>query len=366
MSAAAPRPRDTVAQIHPYTPGRSSVAAFQGPVAKLSANENALGASPRAVQGYRDALDRLHLYPDSRTEALRQALSKRHGLEPERLIFGCGSDEIFSLACQAFLESGCEMIQPRHGFAAWAIAARAVGGTVIDAPERNFHVDVDAILERVGPRTRIVFVADPANPTGSWLPFAEIERLARELPPHVLLVLDGAYAEFARGLEAWGDPMALARRSHNVLVTRTFSKLFGLAGLRVGWAYGPQEVVAAMDLIRLPFNVAVPAEAAALAALEDEAFVEASIAHVEARRPVWRRRFLELGLAPLPSGANFVTVGFPPEGPSAAETEAALGREGVIVRGLKGYGLPDHLRVTIGPDTATERFWAAIEAFLSG
>jgi histidinol-phosphate/aromatic aminotransferase/cobyric acid decarboxylase-like protein len=218
-----------------YKPGKATAEGIAHPI-KLSANENILGSSPKAQAAYAEAAAKLNLYPDPRTTILREGIAAQYGLEPERLLFGCGSDEVFQLLCQTYLEPGDNMVQPAHGFAAWAIGARACGAEIRNAPEKDLHVDVDALLAQVDERTRLVFVANPANPTGTWIPFSEIRRLHEALPPSVVLVLDGAYAEFQTGE---GEPRGLRPgppRKRNIAVTRTFSKIYGLAALRVGWA----------------------------------------------------------------------------------------------------------------------------------
>jgi histidinol-phosphate aminotransferase len=357
---SAPRPRPGLLDIAHYTPGKAKAEGFETPL-KLSANENAFGCSPAARAAFLARAESLALYPDPSAGELRAAIAARHGLEPERLIFGCGSDELFVLACQTFVEPGDNVVQPAHGFAAWAIAAKACGGLVRDAPERDLTVDVDALLARVDDRTRIVFLADPANPTGTWLPFSEVRRLHAALPSRVLLLLDGAYAEYARGLKGFEGGFDLAREAANVFATRTFSKIYGLAALRVGWGYASEPVIAAMQRIRLPFNVGAPALDAAVAALQDQEFVDRSIAHVARWRPVFAEALSALGLDVKPSGTNFVTLGFPDRpGLTAPEVEAKLAARGVLVRSLKGYGLPEHLRITIGDDAGCEQVLAEL------
>jgi histidinol-phosphate aminotransferase len=363
---SGPTPRPGILDIAHYTPGKSKVEGFAHPL-KLSANENAFGCSPAAREAYLTAATDLARYPDPSAGALREAIAGHFALEPERLVFGCGSDELFVLACQAFLEPGDNVVQPAHGFAAWAIAAKACGAEVRDAPEQNLTVDIDALLALVDDRTRIVFLADPANPTGTWLPFSEIARLHAALPSRVLLLLDGAYAEYGRGLDGFSEALDLARGAANIFATRTFSKIYGLAALRVGWGYASDGVIAAMQRIRLPFNVGVPALDAAVAALADQDFVDRSIAHVAHWRPVFTQTLTGLGLDVKPSGTNFVTVGFPDRpGLTAPEVEAALAARGILVRGLKGYGLPAHLRITIGDDAGNERVLAAVEEIFGG
>jgi histidinol-phosphate aminotransferase len=357
---SAPRPKSTIAEIEPYRAGRASAPGFQNPI-KLSANENPLGCSEHALAAYRQAESSLHLYPDPRASALRAALGAKHGLDPDRIVFGAGSDEVFALVCQAFLSPGENMVQPQFAFAAWAIAARAAGAAVKSAPERDYTVDVDAMLAEVDAATRVVFVANPANPTGGYIPGSEIERLHAGLPEHVLLVLDGAYAEFAPGGGA-GDWRLCADRP-NILVTRTFSKLHGLASLRIGWGYGAPEVIDALNRIRLPFNVPAAGQAAALGALKDDDFVARSIAAAEHGRERLARLFFGYGWRALPSRANFVTVEAP-NALAARELESRLAERGILVRGLSNYGMPSCLRVSAGRADQLDALEQALEALL--
>jgi histidinol-phosphate aminotransferase len=355
-----PAPKPTIAAIAPYKPGRATAPGHARPI-KLSANENALGCSPAARAAYRDAQASLHLYPDPRATGLREAIAAKHDLDPTRIIFGTGSDEIFSMACQAFLSPGDVMVEPQYAFAAWAIAARAAGAEVRSAPERDYHVDVDAMLAAVDAHTNVVFIGNPANPTGTRIPPSEIARLHAGLREDVLLVLDGAYAEF--GGEA--DDFVRYGDAPNVLITRTFSKLHGLASLRIGWGYGPANVIDPMQRIRLPFNTSAAAQAAALAALRDEAFIKASVAHVVQGRTRLTATLQRLGLEPIPSAANFVTVRFPVHAPLNAEAACErLVEKGILVRGLTPYGMPDCLRVTVGTDAEMEAFATALGGLL--
>ncbi len=355
-----PTPKPGILDIAPYIPGASKADGVARPI-KLSANENPLGCSPQARAAYLEAADELHLYPDSRTSRLRAAIAEKFGVEEDRLIFGAGSDEIFAIACQAYLSAGDTMVQPAHGFAAWAIAARAAGGVVKSAPEKEYTVDVDALLDAVDARTRIVFVANPANPTGTWLPFSEIERLHAELPQSILLVLDGAYAECARGCAGYADGLDWSRDKANVLVTRTFSKLYGLASLRIGWAYGPTEMIAALDRIRLPFSVPRAGEAAAVAALGDEDFLARSAALVKAGRARLSAAFDARGIRTLPSAANFVTADL---GARADDIRNGLAQRGILVRSLANYAMPDWLRISIGTETELDHLLTALDALI--
>jgi histidinol-phosphate aminotransferase len=352
---SAPAPKATILQIEPYRAGRATAPGFASPI-KISANENPLGASPKARAAYVEAANRLHFYPDPRANALREAIAAKYRLDPARLIFGAGSDELFSMVCQAYLSPGDVMVQPQWAFAAWAIAARASGAVVRAAPERDYHVDVDAMLAAVDAYTRVVFVANPANPTGTHIPYSEIVRLHRGLRSEVVLVLDGAYAEFAQE----PDDFSLAD-APNVLITRTLSKLYGLASLRVGWGYGPPDMIETLNRIRLPFNLSVPAIAAATAALSDEAFAARSIAHAVAGREKIAKLVTELGLVAIPSATNFVTARFPADGAIAASAATAkLAERGVLVRGLEPYGMADCIRISV----STDEDWPAAESAL--
>lgn len=354
-----PEPKPGIEEIAPYVPGRATADGVARPL-KLSANENPFGCSKAARHAYIEAADEAHLYPDANSSRLRAAVAEKFGLDPNRLVFGAGSDEIFVMAAQTYLSDGDNIVQPQYGFAAWAIAAHAAGGSVKAAAERNYCVDVDAMLAAVDGRTKLMFVANPANPTGTWLPFSEIERLHAALPGQILLVLDEAYAECAIGVAGFVDALAWAADKDNVLVTRTFSKVYGLAALRVGWGYAPQHVADAMNKIRLPFSVPRAGEAAAAAALSDEAFTERSVAHFIAGRARLARGLADLGLPTLPSATNFVTVSFASAPFAAKEVYEALAKRGVLVRWLANYGMPDWLRISIGEDEALDTVLAEI------
>ena len=364
-AALRPTPKPGILDIAPYVPGKARVEGVADPL-KLSANENVLGSSPMAREAFASAFDSLHMYPDGRATILREAVSQTFRLEPERLILGCGSDEIFQLLNQAFLEPGDNIVQGQFGFSAYAIGARACQAQVRLAPEVDHRIDVDEILKLVDGRTRLVFIANPANPTGTHITGEAVRRLHAGLPPSVILVLDGAYAEFVDD-PAFEDGIALARGSENVVVTRTFSKLHGLAALRVGWAYAPAAIADALDRIRLPFNTSIPAQLAAVAALADTDFQHRSLALVAQWRPWLAQQLGGLGLDVVPSAANFLLVGFPKTpGRTAAEALVFLERRGVIVRGVAGYGLPDHLRITIGLEAHNRAVIEALDAFLRG
>lgn len=364
--AAKPVPKPGIMDIHAYVPGKASADGVENPV-KLSANENILGSSPKAREAFVGAMDELQVYPDSRTSLLRDAIARRFRLEPERLIFGCGSDEVFALLNQAFLEPGDNIVQGEYGFAAFAIGARACQAEVRNAKEPGYRIDVDEMLKVVDDRTRLMFLANPGNPTGTWIPFSEVLRLHAALPPSVVLVLDGAYSEFATD-PAFQDGLDFARGTDNVVVTHTFSKLHGLAALRVGWGYAPPEIAAAVDRIRLPFNTSIAGQRAAVAALADEDFQARSIAHVDKWRSWLAQQLGGIGLETVgPSATNFVLAGFPTTGnKTAAEADAFLSARGLLTRRVLNYGLPDHLRITIGLEAHNRAVVDALAEFMRG
>jgi histidinol-phosphate aminotransferase len=359
-----PTPKPGILDIEPYVGGKSKIDGVDHPI-KLSSNENALGCSPLAEAAFAETAHQLNLYPDGRCEALRTAVAAKFGLEPERLIFGCGSDEVFTMLAQVYCEPGDNVVQGQYGFLAYRIAGRSAGAQVRFAKEATYRVDVDAVLTEVDERTRIVFIANPANPTGTWLRRDELRALHEGLPPDVILVLDGAYAEFADDA-GYDDGVDLARRSHNIVVTRTFSKIYGLASLRIGWGYAPLAVIDALERIRGPFNVNLPAQAAALAALSDDDFVERSRDLVRVWRPWMTQQLGGLGLDVIPSQGNFVLVRFPDKpGKLAADGEAFLAQKGYLVRGTAGYGLGDCLRITIGLEPHNRAVVDVLQEFMA-
>lgn len=343
-----PTPKAGMDQVSAYIGGKAKAQGFANPI-KLSSNENMLGTSPKAIAAFEAASSRLHVYPDMAASALREALAKRYDLEPERLIFGCGSDELYSFICQTYLEPGDNVVQSQFAFSAYRIFAKTAQAEVKSAEHPNYVVDVDALLAQVDARTKVVFVANPDNPTGTWIPGAEVRRLYELLPKSVILVLDGAYDEFAAMDPDHDGGLSLARESTNLVITRTFSKIYGLASQRIGWGYFPQNMVDVIERMRPPFNTTVSAQEAALAALGDDDFVARSIALVETWRPWLAQQLGGLGLEVYPSRTNFVLVQFPQTpGRTAKEAEDHLAAEGIIVRGLANYGMPSCLRITIG------------------
>ncbi len=358
-----PRPAPGVLKISPYVGGKSG-ADTDGPVYKLSSNETPLGPSPQAVQAFTKAGQSLELYPDGGAFALREAIAARYGLNIERIVCGAGSDEILSLLAQAYLSPGDEAIYSEHGFLMYKIAILSNGGVPVVAPENDCTTDVDSILERVTRKTRIVFLANPNNPTGTYISHDEIRRLHTGLPADVLLVLDAAYAEYVRRND-YEAGIELVANSENTVMTRTFSKIHGLAALRLGWAYCPQNIADVLNRVRGPFNVSAPAIAAGAAAIGDGAFMEKAADHNENWNE-WLSAELEaLGLKVTPSVGNFLLIHFPDrKGQSAPEAEAFLTVRGLILRRVDNYGFPNALRMSIGTEQANRALIKALGEFL--
>lgn len=341
----SPRPRPEILQIEAYVGGESKVAG-QNRTVKLSSNEGAFGTPPGAVAAAKALTADQFRYPDGGALELRRALGARFGLDPARIVCGAGSDDLIYQLCLAYGGAGTELIMSQHAFSIYEIAGQYAGCRIVKTPERDLTADVDAMLAAVSPATRLVFLANPNNPTGSMLPAAEVERLRAGLPPHVLLVLDAAYAEYVDRADY--DPgVKLVDAGDNTAMTRTFSKIFGLGGARVGWAYGPPNVVDVMNRVRAPFNVGLIAQAAAIAALAEPGWVEAGRAHNTEWR-AWLTAALEAaGIKVWPSQGNFVLADY---GAAAAADAADLAfkARGVVVRKMGGYGLPQCLRITVG------------------
>ncbi len=341
------KPRPGILDIAPYVGGESALPG-RTRIIKLSSNENPLGASPRAIAAYRAEAERLHLYPDGHATALREAIGRLHGLDPDRIACGAGSDELLALLARAYVGPGDEVIFTEHGFAMYPIITRSVGATPVVAPETDLTASVDAILDAVTPRTRLVFIANPNNPTGSYLSAEEMARLRRGLPEQALLVVDAAYAEYVTRND-YDAGVRLVDAWPNVVMTRTFSKIHGLAALRLGWCYGPAEVIDVLHRVRGPFNVSAPAIAAGVAAVEDTSHAAESCRHNAEWLPWFSEQCRALGLTVPPSVGNFVLVRFPDiPGRDAEAALRHLNARGIIPRRMGGYGLPDSLRITIG------------------
>jgi len=364
MNRERPTPRPGVMDIHAYVPGKSSAPGVAR-VFKLSSNETPLGPSKHAIDAYRAVAGHLQDYPDGASCDLRDAIGGVFGIDPARIVCGAGSDDLLSLLARIYLADGDEAIHTTHGFLVYPIATLAAGATPVVAAETNYTADVDALLAAVTARTRIVFLANPNNPTGTYLPYDEIRRLHRGLPPRVLLVLDAAYAEYV-GRNDYEAGLELAATADNVVMCRTFSKIHGLAAVRLGWMYGPQHVVDAVNRVRGPFNVSAPASAAGIAAIQDSGHMARSIAYNEKWRGWLTVEIAKLGLRVTASVANFILIHFPAEGGrTAAEADKLLTSRGVILRQVKAYGLQNALRMSIGCEEANRLAVATLSEFMA-
>lgn len=363
--ALRPVAKPWIMDIAPYVPGRAT--ADDGrPLAKLSANENPLGCSADARAAFAAASD-MSRYPDPGATLLREALARHHGLDPARIIYGTGSDEILHLVAGAYAGPGDEVIHVRYGFAVYEIATRRVGATPVIVADRDYGTDVDSILAAVTDRTTLIYVANPNNPTGTLSSAADMARLHAGLPAHVVLVIDQAYAEYLAPDQDDGG-LTLASDADNVLITRTFSKIYGLAAERIGWGYAAPHIIDALHRIRAPFNVTTAGQHAAIAALADQRFVDDSRTH-NARWRSWLSNELAAlgnhGVAVVQSATNFLLVTF--AGAVTAEMAyKALMDAGFIVRWLPGQGLPGALRITIGTESETRGCAAALRRIVTG
>ena len=358
-----PQPRPGVLDIEAYVPGKSEAPGVAR-VFKLSSNETPLGPSPKAIAAYRGVADHLEDYPDGAATDLREAIARAFGLDPTRIVCGAGSDDLLTLLARAYLRDGDEAIHTTHAFLIYPIATLGTGAKPVVAPEKNYTADVDAILECVSARTKLVFLANPNNPTGTYLPFDAVKRLHRGLPPDVVFVLDAAYADYVRHND-YESGIELVATSDNVVMCSTFSKIHGLAALRLGWMYGPAHVVDAVNRIRGPFNVNSPAAAAGIASLEDMAHLEFAREH-NARWLAWlTAEIRKLGLEVTPSVANFVLIHFPREkGRTAQDADAFLTARGLILRRVGAYKLPHALRMSVGTEEANRLVVQALAEFM--
>ena len=363
MTATRPKPRPGVLDIAAYVPGKSSAPGV-AKIFKLSSNETPLGPSPRAIAAYKAAADHLEDYPDGSASDLREAIGHAFGLDPDRIVCGAGSDDLLHLLAYAYLVDGDEAIHTTHGFLIYPIVTLGAGAKPVVAPETEFTADVDAILAAVTAKTKIVFLANPNNPTGTCLSFDEVKRLHRGLPPHVLLVLDAAYAEYVQRND-YEAGIELVATSENVVMCRTFSKIHGLAALRLGWMFGPAHVVDAINRIRGPFNVSTAAIDAGIAAIKDTAHQERSREH-NTRWLAWLTEEIgKLGLKVTPSVANFVLIHFPDtKGRTAKDADAFLTARGLILRYVAAYKLPNALRLSVGTEEANRLVVAALKDFM--
>jgi histidinol-phosphate aminotransferase len=346
-----PVPRPGILDIAAYVPGKEGAEGV-AKVHKLSSNETPLGASPRAIAAFKAAAEELERYPDGQAKALRQAIADVNGLNPANILCGNGSDELLGLLCHVYLAPGDEAVITEHGFLVYKIQIMAAGATPVTVKEQDCTVDVDAILAAVTDKTRMVFIANPGNPTGTYVPVSDIRRLHAGLPKNVMLVLDAAYAEYVRRND-YEAGIELVSSNANVVMCRTFSKAYGLAALRVGWMFGPAEIVDALNRIRGPFNMNAPAIAAGAAAMRDQGFVEEAVTY----NLLWLDKLASaletIGLTVTPSVANFVLIHFPDiDGKRATDADDLLTSRGYILRAVRGYGFANALRMSIGTEEA--------------
>jgi len=358
MSKLTPRPG--IMDIAPYIGGMSKDTSFKG---KLSSNESAVGTSPAAVEAYTKAGETLHRYPDGGSIALREALASHYEIEENRIVCVSGSDDLLTMICRAYAGPGDEVLYSEHGFLMYPLSALSVGATPVTAPELGYRMDVDLMLAAVTPNTKVVFVTNPSNPTGTYTTRDELAKLHAGLPDHVALVIDGAYAEFVTA-DDFDSGLELARTADNVLMTRTFSKIYGLAGLRLGWGYGSDQIVDVLNRIRGPFNVGAPSQAAGLAALQDHDFMLAARDHNTKWLAWLADQLTDMGLSVVPSVANFVLVKFNDVGDAHA-CDLFLQEQGFYLRRMDEYGFPDHLRLSVGAEDENTGVIVAVRAYVT-
>lgn len=342
--------KDSIYDITPYVGGESNavINSELGYTIKLSSNEGPFGPSLKAMEAVKNMTDQMHRYPDGGCTALRQALAKKNNINANNIVCGAGSDEIISFLCHSYVGEGENIVYSTHGFLMYAIYAKTAGGQAIAAPEKKLYADIDALLDAVNDKTKILFLANPNNPTGSYLKRDKIEELHARLPKDIILVLDGAYAEYVDDPE-YTDGHDLVEKHDNVVVTRTFSKAYGLGGMRVGWGHAPDPIVDVMNRVRGPFNVSNAGQVAALAAVEDDAFLQQAIASNKKCRDFTAQELTKAGLTVHPSAGNFLLVDFG-TAEQAEGTRLALKDQGILVRQVGGYGLPTCLRISIGTE----------------
>jgi histidinol-phosphate aminotransferase len=358
---AKPAPRAGILEIAAYVPGKSSAKGTK--IFKLSSNESPIGASPKAVAAFSNAADKLAAYPDGSATALREAIAKRYGLAADRIVCGAGSDEILQLLAHAYLGPGDEAIYSQYGFMVYPIVIQSNGATAVIAPEKNFMTDVDAMIACITPKTKMVFLANPNNPTGTYISYAEVRRLHAALPSHALLVLDAAYAEFVQNND-YESGIAMVSEFENVVMTRTFSKIHGLAALRLGWVYGPEHVVDVLNRIRGPFNVGLASIAAGVAAIDDTSFMNQALDHNSKWLTWLTDEIKKLGLHVTPSVGNFLLVHFKDK-KAAADADAFLQDHGIVIRRMDGYKLPAALRISVGTEEANRLLVKVLKDFLA-
>ncbi|HUO03438.1 MAG TPA: histidinol-phosphate transaminase [Rhizomicrobium sp.] len=359
-----PTPKPGILEITPYVGGRAAVAGVKDPI-KLSSNETPLGPSAKTVEALAKASHDLHIYPEGSAQVLREAIAEVHGLDPARIVAsGEGSDALLTMLANAYLRPGDEVLFSEHDFIVYKIATLANSATPVEIPDPDLRFDVDAALKRVTDKTRMLFIANPNNPTGSYISHQEMRRLQAGLPPHALLVIDAAYSEYVRKND-YEAGIEMVSNYPNVVMTRTFSKIYGLAGMRIGWTYAPAAVCDVLNRIRGPFNVSMMQQHTGAAAVRDRAHLERSVAHNEEWKNYLTGEIRKLGLTVNESVANFILIQFPKGKKNAREADAFLSAKGLILRAVANYGLPDALRLTIGTEEANRRVVEALSEFMA-
>jgi histidinol-phosphate aminotransferase len=358
------KPVPGILDISPYVGGRAD-AGGAARVFKLSSNESPLGPSPKAIEAFKAAAASMHLYPEGSAALLRKAIGEVFDLNPERIVCGNGSDELLHLLPQIYANPGDEVLYSEHGFLVYKLAALAASALPVAAPEPSLVTDVDGLLRRASHKTKVCFIANPNNPTGSYNTASELRRLRAGLPKECLLVVDAAYAEYVNRND-YDAGLELAATTDNTVMTRTFSKIYGLAALRVGWAYGPEAIVDALNRVRGPFNVSTAGQAAAAAAIKDRAYIDHCAAH-NAQWLAWlAQKIAATGLQVRSSVGNFLLIEFPETGDkTAAAADKFLMQRGVILRGVAAYGLPNALRISVGTEEGNRAAVAALEEFMA-
>jgi histidinol-phosphate aminotransferase len=359
-----PVPGPGILDIGLYVPGEAKIAGAAEPI-RLASNESALGPSPKAVAAFKALAGEIHRYPEGDSIHLREAIGRVNGIDPDRIVCGSGSDELIALLLRAYAGVGTEVLYSAHGFLMYAIGAKAVGATPVAVPERNLTADVDAILAHVTDKTRVVFLANPNNPTGTYLSEREVMRLQAGLPPRVVLVIDAAYAEFVNRND-YEPGIKLVEKTENAVMLRTFSKIYALAGLRLGWAYCPPGIADVLNRVRGPFNVSAAAQAAGVAAVEDIESIRRAQEHNNRWLPWISEKLTKLGLELTPSVGNFIMPRFPddPRHSADAAFDFLLSRS-IITRKMGGYGLPQCLRITVGTGAEMEQVAATLADFMA-
>lgn len=340
---ALPQPKAGILDIKPYIGGEGRVDSNMR-LARLASNENALGCSPKAREAYLTAAADLQRYPDGSAAELRAALGKAYSLAPEKIICGSGSEELIALLVRAYAGPGDEVIYSQYGFLMYPLCTKSVGATPVAVPEIDFRTDIEGILKAVTPRTKMLLLANPNNPTGSYLNREEMKYLLEKLPAHILVLLDSAYAEFVQDKD-YDDGKSLVDAHPNAVMLRTFSKIYGLAALRLGWGYCSEDIVGVVNRVRGAFNVNAPAQAAGIAALSDHDFLRRTIEMTVTGRAFLEKELQALGVKTWPSVGNFLLAGF---GARAEDIRLGLKEKGVFIRQMGAYNLPQHLRITVG------------------